>query len=732
MPDLLLELRSEEIPARMQSSAAEGIRKALVAELDDGDLKYKKSTSFVTPRRVCVVVEGLRDASAGKLIERRGPREGADEKALAGFLRANGVTRDNLVLREEGKGKYYFAKIRVPARQARPIVAEAVKWLIAKYSWPKSMVSGDGGPRWVRPLRGILCVLYSGTGTETVEFEFAGIRSGDSTRGHPFMAYFPKPNHAVPNPACDSTRGRPFTASEAFKVTSFDDYSAKLERAYVILDPLARRERIRCGAESLAKEKGLVLVKDSELLDEIVGLTEWPVAMIGPIGERFLRLPPELVQAAMKLHQKYLSAVDPDTRAVTHFIAIADKETKDGGRAMLAGNHRVLNSRLEDAEFHWESDIREADASGMDGFSEQLGTVNFHRRLGTMAQRVARTEALAHEVSAAVGADAEMARSGASLAKADLVTSTVREFPELQGRVGRWLSERCGFRPEVAEACELHYLPNGPSDPVPTEPVAIAVGLADRIDYLAGFFGIGEAPTGSKDPHALRRAALGIVRILLESRTHERPIRLRLRGLFEQAVRQYAASEGAQCPDGGRTLRAVADSVIDFLHERLSVHLREAGVRRDLIRACASAQHADDLVLLVDRVQALGAVFETQDGQDLLNGYRRVNNILAAEKGKEELEADAEPNKALMTESAETDLLGALEVSEGNIAAALEKEDFRAAAHAMASLRPHIDRFFDEVRVNVPDAALRTNRLKLLRRVRDVCDRIADLAAVEH
>ena len=546
------------------------------------------------------------------------------------------------------------------------------------------------------------------------------------------MAHFPKPNYAVPNPSGDSRRGHLYTAPETFNVASFDDYSAKLERAFVILNPRARRERIRRDAESLAKGRGLVLVEDDELLDEIVGLTEWPVAMIGPVGERFLRLPPELVQAAMKLHQKYLSAVDPDTRAVTHFVAVADKEAKDGGRAMLAGNHRVLNSRLEDAEFHWESDVREADASGMKGFFEKLKTVNFHDRLGTMAQRAARIAMLACEVSESVGADADMAGSGALLAKADLVTSTVREFPELQGLVGRRLSERCKYKPEVASACELHYLPKGPFDPVPTVPAAIAVGLADRIDYLAGFFGIGEVPTGSKDPHALRRAALGIVRILLESRTHERPIRLRLRGLFEQAVREYAAAEGARCPDGGRTDREVADSVLEFLHERFAVHLLDAGVRRDLINACASAEHADDLVLLVDRVQALGAVLGTQDGQDLLKGFKRVNNILAAEKGKGALEIGADPRRALMTESAETDLLDALVASERDIGAALEREDFRAAAQAMASLRPCIDRFFDEVRVNVPDASLRANRLKLLQFVREVCGRIADLAAVEH
>ena len=702
MPDLLLELRSEEIPARMQPSACEGIRKALAAELEAAGLASGRSRSFATPRRVCVAVEGLPDASPDKLIERRGPREGADEKALEGFLHATGAAKGDLELRKEGKGTFYFASESAPGRPAEAIVAEAVEQMVRKFSWPKSMVWGDGELRWVRPLRGILCVLNSGTKTETVEFELSGIRSGNSTRGHRFMA------------------------PEAFKSSSFDDYSAKLERAFVILDPRARRDRILREAESLAKEKGLDLVEDDELLEEIVGLTEWPVAMIGAIGERFLRLPPELVQAAMKLHQKYLSAVDPDTRAVTHFIAVADKEAKDGGRAMLAGNHRVLNSRLEDAEFHWESDVRAADAAGMDGFSEKLGTVNFHRRLGTMAQRVSRIEALARKVSESAGADADMAGSAARLAKADLVTSTVREFPELQGRVGRWLSERCGIEPEVARACELHYLPKGPSDPVPMEPVALAVGLADRIDYLAGFFGIGEVPTGSKDPHALRRAALGIARMLLGSR-----IRLRLRELFEEAVRQYAVSEGARCPDGGRTEREVADSVLDFLHERLSVHLRESGVRRDLISACASAQHADDLVLLVDRVQALGAVLGTQDGQDLLNGFRRVNNILTAEKGKGALEAGAGPNRALMTESAETDLLGALEASEADIAAALEKEDFRAAAHAMASLRPHIDRFFDEVRVNVPDAPLRANRLKLLQLVRDVCGRIADLAAVE-
>lgn len=703
MRDLLLELRSEEIPARMQSAAAEGIRNALVKELEAGGLACAESRSYVTPRRVCVVVEGVPDASPDKQVEQRGPREGANEKALGGFLRATGAAKRDLVLRKEGKGTYYFATKTVPGRPAGTIVAEAVEQVVRKFSWPKSMVWGDGELRWVRPLRGILCVLDSGTETETVEIEISGIRSGSSTRGHPFMA------------------------PEAFKVASFGDYSAKLERASVILDPRARRERILHEAELLARDHGLELVEDSELLDEITGLTEWPVAMIGPIGERFLRLPPELVQAAMKLHQKYLSAVDPATRAVTHFVAVADREAKDGGKAMLAGNHRVLNSRLEDAEFYWESDVREADASGMDGFAGKLDTVNFHRHLGTMAQRAARIEALARKVSAATGADADMAGSGARLAKADLVTSTVREFPELQGLVGYRLSERCGFEPDVARACELHYLPKGPSDPVPIEPVATAVGLADRIDYLAGFFGIGEVPTGSKDPHALRRTALGIVRLVLGSR-----IRLRLRDLFEEAVRKYAASEGVRCPDGGRTEREIADSTLEFLHERLSVHLREAGMRRDLIRACASAQHADDLVLLVDRVQALRAVLGTDDGQDLLKGFKRVNNILAAEKGKGALEVGADPSRALMTESAETDLLDALEASETDIDAALEREEFHEAAKAMAGLRPCIDRFFDEVRVNVPDASLRTNRLRLLQLVRDVCGRIADLAAVEY
>ena len=712
MPDLLLEFYSEEIPARMQRDAADGLKSLLCKALSISGISCGEASAYATPRRVCIAINGLPDFSPVQKTERKGPREDAPQEAVSGFLRSTGATAEDLELREEKKGRYYFAVLSVPGQPLSEIVTEAIGNSIQEFVWPKSMVWGTGQLRWVRPLHSILCILYDEAGCRTVNFEIDGIRAGDTTRGHRFMS------------------------PSEFQVNSFDDYKAKLEQAFVILNSGDRKKRIRKEAERLAEKNGLNLVEDPELLDENAGLTEWPVPMIGAIENRFLDLPNELLTAAMKQHQKYHSAADPDSGKVSHFVMVANKETKDNGEAMLAGNLRVLNSRLEDAEFYWKNDLRTIEAGGpvdnasllrrLKPLEEKLSHMNFHRELGSMEQRVSRISAISERLAEIIPVTFKDARLAARLSKIDLVTETVKEFPELQGKVGRKLALLNGVETEIANACDQHYSPAGPSDSTPSEPLAIIVGLADRIDYLAGFFGIGETPSGSKDPHGLRRAAIGVIRLILDNN-----IRIQLRETLDIALRQYAQESASGSAFDSASISKILKELLGFMHERLAVYLRTAGIRNDWINACVSASDADDLILLKKRATSLGNIVQTDDGINLVKAFKRVNNILASEEKKGEIDLQSRPERQLFEESEERTLLDDLESTRAHVSDLIKAEDFPLAAKAVAELRPSIDNFFDHVLVNSPSPELRQNRLRLLNEIRATCLQIADLTRIE-
>ncbi|MEO1380661.1 MAG: glycine--tRNA ligase subunit beta, partial [Pseudomonadota bacterium] len=492
MPELLIELFSEEIPARMQTRAASDLQTRVCDGLREAGLEFKAAQSFSTPRRLTLVIEDLASESPTSSEERKGPRVDAPEKAIEGFLRGAGLTRDDLEVRDDKKGQVFFAKITKPGRTAEEIVAVVLPDVVRNFPWPKSMRWGQGSLRWVRPLHSILCLLSDDGDTRVVAMDLDGITSGNTTEGHRFMA-----------------PGR-------FEVSSFVDYSDKLHKAYVMLDANARAELIEEQAKALASEAGLELVEDAGLLREVAGLGEWPVPLMGEIGAEFLDLPPEVLQTSMREHQKFFSVRDAKSSRIERFITVANRETADNGATILAGNQKVLAARLADAKFFWENDLRVA-KSGMDPWTEALANVTFHNKLGSQADRVERIAALAKELAPVVDADPDLAEQAALVAKADLSSEMVYEFPELQGVMGRYYTAEAGLPAEVAATCEEHYAPLGPSDDVPTAPVSVAVALADKLDTLTGFWAIDEKPTGSKDPFALRRAALGVIRLVLEN-----------------------------------------------------------------------------------------------------------------------------------------------------------------------------------------------------------------------
>ena len=492
MADLLIELFSEEIPARMQGRAAADLKKRMTDGLVDAGLTYAGAAAFSTPRRLALAIEGLLERSPDLSEERKGPRVDAPEKAIEGFLRGAGVSRDDLEIRDEKKGQVYFAVIRKPGRPAAEIVAEVLEDVIRNFPWPKSMRWGAGSLKWVRPLHSILCILSREDGAEVVEMDIEGIKAANTTQGHRFMG------------------------SGRFSVSNFDDYEAKLKRDHVILNADERADAIWAEASNQAFANGLELVEDKGLLAEVAGLVEWPVVLMGAIDAEFLELPPEVLQTSMKEHQKFFSVRNPKTGRIERFVTVANRETADNGATILAGNQKVLSARLSDAKFFWENDLRVAKAN-INAWTDRLSNVTFHNQLGSQAARIDRIAALARDIAPAVGADPALAEQAARVAKADLSSEMVYEFPELQGLMGRYYAEAAGLPTEVAAACQDHYAPLGPSDAVPVAPVSVAVALADKIDTLTGFWAIDEKPTGSKDPYALRRAALGVIRILLQS-----------------------------------------------------------------------------------------------------------------------------------------------------------------------------------------------------------------------
>ncbi|RMD47522.1 MAG: glycine--tRNA ligase subunit beta [Alphaproteobacteria bacterium] len=706
MPDLLLELFSEEIPARMQPRAREDLRRLVTDGLVEAGLTYAGAVAFSTPRRLVLHVEGLDAASRPRREERRGPRVGAPEKAIAGFLRATGLRLEDLEIREDRKGQSYWAVIEHPGRPAEDILAELIPQVIRGFPWPKSMRWGSGRLRWVRPLHAILCILSDSDGARVVPFEIEGIAAGDVTRGHRFMAPAP------------------------FRVRSFDDYQSGLMRAFVMLDQERRAETIRTELVNGAFARGRELVEDPGLLTEVTGLVEWPVVLIGEIEPRFLELPPEVLRTSMREHQKFFSLRDPASGRIDAFATVAGRETADGGATILAGNRKVLAARLEDARFFWHNDLRVAREEALRPWLEALEQVTFHRRLGTQADRVRRMMALAERLALELGADPERARRAAELAKADLASEMVYEFPELQGVMGRYYIAAAGEPEEVARAAEEHYRPLGPGDAVPSAPVSVAVALADKLDMLAGFWAIDEKPTGSKDPFALRRAALGVIRILLENR-----LRLRLADWIGHALAGHAAliaaGRAGEGGEEGAALEAIGADLLGFFHDRLKVHLRERGIRHDVIDAVLAMPGADDLVAVVARAEALAAFLATEDGENLLLGFRRANNILEQAEARDGVSYSFGADPKFAETDSERALFAALDRAEAEIGPALAEEDFTRAMAAMARLRAPIDAFFEDVQVNTDNEIIRRNRLNLLSRIRDICLSVADLRRIE-
>ncbi|MFT7595023.1 MAG: glycyl-tRNA synthetase beta chain [Paracoccaceae bacterium] len=749
MPDLLIELLSEEIPARMQIRAAEDLKKRMTDGLVAAGLTYAGAAGLSTPRRLTLAVEGLLAASPTLREERKGPRVDAPDKAIDGFLRGAGLTRDQLEERDTPKGRVFFAAIEKPGRPADEIVAEVLEEVIRNFPWPKSMRWGDGTLRWVRPLQSILCILSDETGAQVVPMAVDGYTASDTTEGHRFMA-----------------PGR-------FAVTSFSDYEAKLKRAYVILSPAERAAHIQADAANMAFAAGLELVEDKALLDEVAGLVEWPVVLMGEIGAQFLDLPPEVLQTSMREHQKFFSLRDAKAGQITRFITVANRETADQGATILAGNQKVLSARLADAKFFWENDLRVAKAD-ISAWVQSLETVTFHNKLGSQGDRIRRIEALAKELAAPVGADAARAKIAAGLAKADLSSEMVYEFPELQGLMGRYYIEASGQDADIAAVSEDHYSPLGPSDDVPTAPLSVTVALADKLDTLTGFWAIDEKPTGSKDPFALRRAALGVIRLiltndlrlpldryfdsqLLKHKMHQHGSAdeqelAALRDILEEiaehgvfgaafhTVMDKLAGDGDSGPDtsDGSLLRNLSDQVPDlstdllvFFHDRLKVFLRDEGIRHDIIDACIAMPGSDDLNLLVKRARALSLVLGTTDGENLVQGFKRAHNILTQAEEKDGVEYSYGADPKFAESDAEKTLFAALGSAEPQIATALKAEDFSAAMADMAALRGPIDGFFEAVQVNADNETLRRNRLNLLHQICLICGQVADLGRIE-
>ncbi|MEG6508796.1 glycine--tRNA ligase subunit beta [Methyloligella sp. 2.7D] len=689
--ELLLELFSEEIPARMQAAAERELARLLEDGLKQAGLEVGAVKSCSTPRRLTAVIEGVPVASPNVSEERKGPRVGAPEKALEGFLKSAGLSSiDEAEIQSDKKGEFYVANIEREGRPTPVIVAEVVPVIVNNFPWPKSMRWGAGKLRWVRPLHSVLC-LFNG---EVIPFEIDGLISGGETRGHRFLA------------------------PEPFAVKDFADYEKKLRAAKVILDTEERRDVIRSRAKALCEAEGLSLIEDEALIAENAGLTEWPVPLMGSFDESFLDVPPEVLATTMKAHQKCFSVTAPDGKLANRFVLVSNLEAKDGGKAITAGNERVIRARLADAKFFFDQDRKIA----LENATPRLKDIVFHEKLGTQYDRIQRIRKLAVELAKLIGADTEDSERAAMLCKADLVSEMVGEFPELQGIMGRYYALEEGEHPDVADAIAAHYKPMGPSDAVPEDSVSIAVALSDKLDMLVGFWAIDEKPTGSKDPFALRRAALGVIRIVLENG-------LRLPLMKTLSIVMAGLDPAIHGLDGKE--EETEKNLLGFFADRLKVYLRDQGARHDLIDAVFSLPGQDDLLMIVRRVEALGKFLETEDGANLLIGAKRANNILRIEEKKDGTRYDGAPDPALFGMEEEVALAEELDAAEPLIASAIEHEDFEAVMGALAKLRGPVDAFFDRVTVNADDPLLRVNRLKLLNRIRAATHTVADFSKIE-
>jgi glycyl-tRNA synthetase beta chain len=726
MPQLLLELLSEEIPARMQANAARDLERLVVDRLKDAGLTHGAVHAFAGPRRLTLVVEDLPAAQEDRVEERKGPRANAPEQALEGFLRSTGLTRDQLVERDG----VLFANIARKGRPTPEIIAEVVDATVRGFPWPKSMTWGAGSLRWVRPLKRILC-LFDG---QVAPFAIDGIQSGDLTEGHRFMG-----------------------SGHALKVSDFASYKKALADNFVVLEERERKRIILERASKLCADAGFELIEDEGLLNEVAGLAEWPTPLLGEMDASFLDLPAEVIRTSMRTHQKYFAVRDPKTGGLApRFIAVANIEAIDGGKAIAAGNARVLSARLNDARFFWDEDRK---AGNFDRWLHKLQGVTFHAKLGTMAERVTRLGDLALDIAPLVGAESEKAAEAARLAKADLASGMVGEFPELQGIMGGYYARAAGIDPVIAEAIRDHYKPQGPGDAVPSAPTTIAVSLADKFDLLLGFWIEGEKPTGSRDPYALRRAALGVVWTVLQNRVRAglyKFLTLASRGHMERAGVPWPAEhhepfwqalvhlgrprETHRIKDKNLSrdeiqarwtqIREAMEDLTAFFADRLKVLLRDQGKRHDLVDA-VFALGDDDLVRIVARVEALDEFLKTDDGANLLAGYRRAVNILKAEAKKNPAESyDGDPDPARFREAEERALYAALTSATDALEPKLAAEDFTGAGASLAALRGPVDAFFDKVLVNDPDPDVRMNRLRLLSQVRDAANRVADFGLI--
>jgi glycyl-tRNA synthetase beta chain len=735
MPDLLLEFFSEEIPARMQQRAAEDLRKLVTGRLVDAGLVYEGAAAFATPRRLALAVQGVPATQPDVREEKKGPRVGAPEKAVQGFLRSAGlVSLDQAKIQKDNKGDYYVAVIEKAGRPAIDVVAEIVPDVVRNFPWPKSMRWGAGELRWVRPLHAIVATFGMETEEpEIVPFSVDGIAAGDTTYGHRFLA------------------------PGGINVRRLDDYVPKLEKARVVLDSARRQEIILTDAKNLAFAQGYEMVEDAALLSEVAGLVEWPVVLMGSFDPEFLKIPPEVIRTTIRANQKCFVLRKSDGTLANKFILVSNTEASDGGKAIVAGNERVIRARLSDAKFFYETDLR----TKLQDRLEKFKNIVFHEKLGTQWERIERIERLAAELAPLVGADAEKTKRAAHLAKADLLTEVVGEFPELQGLMGKYYALAQGEDASVAAACEDHYKPLGPNDRVPTDPVSVAVALADKIDTLVGFWAIDEKPTGSKDPYALRRAALGVIRLLLDNGP-----RISMTEVFASAMSQHIldnssdmsypgelspreqaartrnpdvyANDGAKnfnkFPQFRRDVIVGVDVIRDllaFFADRLKVQLREQGARHDLVDAVFALEGQEDLVLIVLRVEALGKFLDTEDGKNLLAGYKRATNIIRIEEKKDARSYSGAPDSKLYKQAEEKELAAAIDTAKGEAVRAVSAEDFAAAMSAIAKLRPFVDTFFDKVTVNVDDPPLRENRLKLLNEIREATRAVADFSQIE-
>ncbi|HEX4113472.1 MAG TPA: glycine--tRNA ligase subunit beta [Stellaceae bacterium] len=698
MAELLLELLTEEIPARMQARAGEDLLRLAGDKLAAAGLAFTEAQTFVTPRRLTLVVTGLPTVQVETTEERRGPRVGSPQSAVEGFLRAAGVKMSDCERRETDKGTFYFAVIRKPGGATADYFPGFVHAILADFPWPKSMRFPAAPFRWVRPLTSVLC-LFDG---KTVPLDLGAVPVGDKTRGHRFLA-----------PA-------------AFSVRDFDDYRRKLHDAHVGLDAKERRRAIELALQERAGEVGLTVKDDPGLLDEVTGLVEWPVVRLGTIDPDFMDLPPEVLTTSMRTHQKYFACLDRDGGLAPRFLLVANNIADDGGGAIVAGNERVLRARLADARFFWDLDRGQKLEERLPRLAERV----FYQGLGTMADKAERLSKLASEIAYQLAANLPNlpdrgvalrlnAKRAGLLAKADLTSAMVGEFPELQGVMGRYYAEYDGDRMDVADAIADHYAPQGPNDRCPAAPVSVAVAIADKIDTLVGFFILGEKPTGSKDPFALRRAALGVIRLILENE-----LRLSLR----QCIRR--ADAFWQEPNGGNWGERPLIELLDFFGDRLKVHLRELGMRHDLI-AAIFALGEDDLVRLMRRVEALEAFLETPEGSNLLTAYRRAANIVGIEEKRDGVIYEGKPDMDTFITMEEATLAKRLDQAQNLSAKAFAAEDFGQAMAALAGLRGQIDDFFTKITVNDKDPDLRANRLKLLARIRDTFDRVADFSRIE-